>query len=131
MFYHHMGGSRPKHVQLFGPGVGKIYYPVINKGAAVIHIHQTGAAIALVGDPYLCTQGQHFVGSGHAVHIIAFPTGSGLSVEISAIPGSNAFFLKPVGRLQGVIGLPPYGIGLEPALAIRGSAGLLRRRLVQ
>ena len=62
------------------------------------------------------------MGSGAAVHVIAFTIGGEAAVEFAAVPRGQAALAETGGRRQRVIALAVYCIGITLLLAWRRGA---------
>ena len=70
--------------------MGEVNHAVIPKRSTVVDSHDNASAIAQIGDPHLCSEGQGSMGSGQGSLAEAFTTGGGSSVEPWAVPARSA-----------------------------------------
>ncbi|MNE47904.1 hypothetical protein D3C80_1423330 [compost metagenome] len=108
--------------ELLRRGEGQIDDPVRIERPAVVDPQNRALAVFQVGHPHVTGQRQGLVRGGHAVQVVGFAVGGGLTVELGAVPGRRAYRLVAarVGNREVLLAEHHIGAGLDRAIVRHG-----------
>ncbi|MCY1499207.1 hypothetical protein D9M68_332170 [compost metagenome] len=106
------GGAGLGITELLRRGEGEVDDAVGIERATVVDPQDHAAAVVQVGHPDIARQRQGLVRGGHAVEVVGLAVGSGLAMELGAIPGRRAGRLVATRIVHRVVGLAKHGIGI-------------------